>query len=78
MSVFDSLNVCVIYDHSNKEIVLVYESTDEISVMEFRIKLNKVLSKYMIPTRYIKIDNLPLTTSGKIDRVYLNKKISEN
>jgi len=75
LSVFESMNVCILYDHSKSEIVLVYESTHEIPVTEFRIKLNKVLSKYMIPTRYVNVDNLPLTTSGKIDRVHLNKKI---
>jgi amino acid adenylation domain-containing protein len=78
LSVFNSINACVLYDQSKSEIVLIYESGLEIPVTEFRIKLNKVLSKYMIPTRYIKMDNLPLTTSGKIDRVFLNKKIIEN
>jgi len=75
LSVFDSLNVCVLYDHKNREIILVYESNLEIPVGEFRIKLNKVLSKYMIPTRYIKLDILPLTSSGKIDRVGISKVI---
>jgi len=56
----------------------VYESKHEIPVTEFRIKLVKALSKYMIPTRYIKIDKLPQTASGKIDRNFLNKKLSEN
>lgn len=78
LSVFESMNVCILYDHSKSEIVLIYESLHEIPVTEFRVKLNKVLSKYMIPTRYVNVDNLPLTTSGKIDRVYLSKKIIEN
>jgi acyl-coenzyme A synthetase/AMP-(fatty) acid ligase len=29
----------------------------------------------MIPTKYFKIDHLPLTSSGKIDRVLLNKTV---
>ncbi len=78
LSVFESLNVCVLYDHQNKQIVLVYESLNEMKVSEFRLKLNQVLSKYMIPTRYVKIENLPLTTSGKIDRVSLKKTIAKN
>jgi len=76
--VFESLNVCVLYDHQNKQIVLVYESSSEIPISEFRIKLNTVLSKYMIPTRYLNVEKLPLTSSGKIDRVSLNKLIVDS
>jgi len=75
LSVFNSIKACVLYDQSKCEIVLIYESHNEISIKEFRIKLIKVLSKYMIPNRYFKIDLMPLTTSGKIDKSYLNTKI---
>ncbi|MCG2461189.1 amino acid adenylation domain-containing protein [Flavobacteriaceae bacterium F89] len=75
LSVFNSINVCVLYDQSKGEIVLIYESKEEIPNSEFRIKLANVLSKYMIPTRYVKLDQLPTTNSGKIDRVYLNRSI---
>jgi len=77
LQVFNSINACVLYDHSKGEIVLVYNSDEEIPITEFRIQLNKVLSKYMIPTRYVKIEKLPLTTSGKVDRVSLKKLINE-
>lgn len=75
LSTFDSINACVVYDHGAKELVLFYESTTEISVKDFRMKLTSVLSKYMIPTKYIKTEQLPLTMSGKIDRVLLEKTI---
>ena len=68
LSMFNSMNVCVLYDQNKSEIVLVYESKNDISITEFRVKLINVLSKYMIPTRYFKIDKLPKTNSGKIDR----------
>lgn len=68
-----NLNTCVVYDTMKNEIVLVYESKHEIPIPEFRRKLVKVLSKYMIPTRYIKLEKLPLTASGKIDRGTLKK-----
>lgn len=71
LSVFSALNACVLYDESKSTIVLVYESSQEIPVAEFRLQLNKVLSKYMIPTKYIWMKTLPLTNSGKIDRVKL-------
>ena len=75
LSIFGSINLCVLYDDLKKQIILVYESRKEIPVIEFRTKLTKVLSKYMVPTKYIKIDKLPLTSSGKIDRVNLNKNL---
>ena len=75
LSVFDSINACVMYDSKNSEIVLFYESNREIPVTDFRLKLIKVLSKYMIPTKYKRFEKLPLTTSGKIDRNSLKSHI---
>lgn len=75
VNVFNSMAVCVLYDQQKSQIVLVYEAPNEISISEFRIKLAPALPKYMIPTRYIKKEKLPLTASGKIDRVMLNKEI---
>jgi non-ribosomal peptide synthetase component F len=75
LSTFEAINACVTYNDKTKELVLYYESTNEIPVKEFRVKLASVLSKYMIPTKYIKMDHLPLTISGKIDRVLLEKEI---
>ena len=74
LSIFTSINACVLYDTSTNHIIMVYESAEEIPVSEFRIKLTSILPKYMIPNRYLKTLKMPLTTSGKIDRVYLNSK----
>jgi len=71
LSVFDSINGCVLYDDRLNEIVFVYESKADIPISEFRFKLNKSLAKYMIPTRYVKMDTMLYTNSGKIDRVKL-------
>ncbi|MEX0361676.1 MAG: amino acid adenylation domain-containing protein [Allomuricauda sp.] len=76
LSVFDTINAGVFFDKANEEIVLVYESETEIPVKDFRIKLREVLSKHMIPTKYIKMDVLPKSTTGKIDRALLNKQIN--
>ena len=76
LSVFDTINAGVFFDREKTEIVLIYESEEEISVRDFRSKLAKVLSKHMIPTRYIKMDVLPKSTTGKIDRALLNKTIN--
>ena len=76
LSVFDTINAGVFFDKEKSEIVLIYESEEEIAVKDFRIKLAEVLSKHMIPTRYIKMDILPKSTTGKIDRALLNKQIN--
>lgn len=75
VNVFSSMAACVLYDQQKKQIVLVYEAPNEISISEFRIKLAPTLPKYMVPTRFIKKEKLPLTASGKIDRVALNEEI---
>ena len=43
ISVFDSISACVTYDKLRNEIVLFYESKNEISIIEFRKKLVIVL-----------------------------------
>lgn len=76
LSVFDTINAGVFFDRIKNEIVLIYESEHEIPVKDFRLRLMEVLSKHMIPTRYIKMDVLPKSTTGKIDRALLNKQIN--
>jgi amino acid adenylation domain-containing protein len=64
-------NGCVVYNNNKKEITLFYESINEIPLNEFRKQISTILPKYMIPTSYIKMDELPRNTNGKIDRLYL-------
>ena len=73
-SSFDAIIACVLYDHANKKIVLIYESENEIQATEFRRKLINGLSKYMIPSQYIRLDKIPLNASGKIDRKSLSNR----
>jgi amino acid adenylation domain-containing protein len=61
-------NACVVYNQNKKEIVLFYESANELSPAIFREKLLKSLPKYMLPTAYHRLDSIPLTANGKIDR----------
>jgi len=69
-------NGCVIYHKNNKEIILVYEAIGDIPVVEFRKKIGQSLSKYMIPTKYIRLEKLPMNTNGKIDRLALNQQLN--
>ena len=54
------------------KIVLFYDSDtmDDEAVSE---NLKKRLQRYMIPNTFKKMDNMPLTASGKVDRVKLKE-----
>lgn len=69
-------NGCVVYNVAKKEITLFYEAANEIPVADFRKKITAILPKYMLPTVYIRMDELPRNTNGKIDRLILKNKIN--
>jgi amino acid adenylation domain-containing protein len=69
-------NGCVVYNYSKKEIVLFYESSDNIAIPHIRNKLGEIFPKYMIPTVYIRMGELPRNTNGKIDRLALSKDMN--
>lgn len=69
-------NGCVIYQKQDKEITLIYENNAEISPAEFRKQLSQSLPKYMIPTKYIKVNKMPMNANGKIDRLTLNNELN--
>jgi acyl-coenzyme A synthetase/AMP-(fatty) acid ligase len=61
-------NACVLYHFVKKEIVLVYEAEAELDVAAIRTQLGRTLPKYMWPTTVRRLDPLPRTVNGKIDR----------
>lgn len=69
-------NGCVVYDHEKKEIVFFYESAEEIPVSQLRKRIGEVLPKYMIPNRFIFMEELPRNTNGKIDRLKLKESLT--
>lgn len=69
-------NGCIVYNVNKKEITLFYEASNEIPVVEFRKELTKALPKYMIPTVYTFMPELPRNTNGKIDRLFLKNMIN--
>ena len=68
---------CAVYQYAKKEIVLYYESENEMTDKDFRTAISKVFPAYMIPSRFIKMDELPRNTNGKIDRLMLKNKANE-
>ena len=69
-------NACCVYNRTNKEIVLYYENHTDIEPVVFRKELLTSLPKYMIPTVYIRYDEMPRNPNGKIDRAFLNQKVN--
>jgi len=67
-------NCCVVYDKVNKNIVLFYEDNG-MSEVEIRKALGKSFPRYMIPTVYYAMDELPRNTNGKIDRLALSQQV---
>lgn len=68
---------CAVYQYAKKEIVLYYESEKEMTDKDFRTAISKVFPAYMIPSVFIKMDELPRNTNGKIDRLLLKNKANE-
>lgn len=68
---------CAVYQYAKKEIVLYYESENEITDKEFRTAISKVFPAYMIPSVFIRMEELPRNTNGKIDRLMLKNKANE-
>lgn len=68
---------CVVYQHEKKAITLFYEKCDGVTDVEIRKALSKVFPRYMVPTVYHCMEELPRNTNGKIDRLLLSKKVNE-
>lgn len=51
----------------NKQLCAYVVKNKETSVKELRNHLSKFVNNYMIPNQFIFIDNIPLTSNGKID-----------
>lgn len=66
---------CAIYDKEKEKIVLYY--VGEIEADELIKLLKSKLPRYMIPNKVNKLDRMPLTANGKIDRVFLSNKYKE-
>lgn len=68
---------CAVYQYTKKEIVLYYQNDEELTEKDFRIALSRSFPAYMIPTVYVRMDELPRNTNGKIDRLILKAQANE-
>ena len=67
---------CCVYDDNAKRIVLYYVGTVEEKTL--LMHLNTLVPRYMLPAEIIKLDAMPLTPNGKIDRKGLKERAQSN
>lgn len=61
---------CCLYHQEKEHIYLVYQAEAEMDA-EIRARLNEKLPRYMVPSRFVWMEQLPLNKNAKIDRVLL-------
>ena len=63
------------YNDEKRAIVIVYVSTyEDFDNKNLKLALTNILPKYMVPTKYHKLTELPINSNGKIDRTLLKNK----
>lgn len=68
-------NACVLYNRDTKEITLFYESKANLSAAAIRQKLAAIFPKYMLPSAFHLLEEMPRNPNGKIDRIGLEKQL---
>jgi D-alanine--poly(phosphoribitol) ligase subunit 1 len=73
-------NACVLYNRDRKEITLFYEArhgAGAVSAADIRKELANIFPKYMLPTVFHALDELPRNPNGKIDRQGLGLRLEQ-
>jgi D-alanine--poly(phosphoribitol) ligase subunit 1 len=69
-------NCCVVYHQGRKEITLFFESEQNLAPATIREQLAAFLPKYMLPTVFHRLEQLPRNPNGKIDRQNLLERVA--
>lgn len=70
-------NACCVYNDRDSEIIAACKLEKNLKEVQIRKILASILPKYMVPTRYYMMEQLPLNDNGKIDRKLLKSIIME-
>ncbi|WP_160670946.1 non-ribosomal peptide synthetase [Clostridium sp. C8-1-8] len=81
LSQHNGIKECVVTARDSKEgykyLVAYYMSYEEIGVSELRDYISRELPSYMIPAYFVRLEKMPLTPNGKIDRKSLPEPIKD-
>ncbi len=66
---------CCVHNSTSDELVMIYSGL--IEDKDVKKGIANSVPKYMIPTRYIKLDELPMLPNGKLDRKKMQKMAEE-
>ncbi len=67
------LQTCCVYDDENRKIVMFYMGDmEETDVLKY---MRGLLPRYMLPAKCIRLDKMPLTPNGKLDRQGMREQI---
>lgn len=69
-------SACCVFDPDRKKIILFY--VGEITELELKSSLKEKLPRYMLPHILHRLETMPLTPNGKIDRNLLKQRSKEN
>jgi amino acid adenylation domain-containing protein/non-ribosomal peptide synthase protein (TIGR01720 family) len=64
----DAAVVDRVNEAGNKYLCAYYVATQTLTASELRAHLQETLPDYMIPNRFVRVDAIPLTHNGKVDR----------
>lgn len=64
----DDVCVLVVGEHSKQEICAFYTASKELSGEEIKAVLHQWVPEYMIPYYTLQVENIPVTTGGKVDK----------
>ena len=70
-------NCCVVYNISKKTITMIYEKASTVTAVDIKNALGTQMPRYMVPTEFIQMEQLPRNTNGKIDRLKISKMVNE-
>jgi len=59
--------------HGDKYLVSYYTGTEELEAAELRGQMAQTLPDYMIPSYFVQLDSMPVTSNGKVDKKALPK-----
>ena len=77
-SQFDGITAAVAEvkeQHGNQHLVLYYVASHEVNEDDLRSFLGETLTAYMVPTVYVRLETMPVTPNGKVNRKALPEPV---